>query len=303
MACSCVAAPGLEIERRRLQDVIGAQWLGTCGDQNHTYGYHVAACNLPGSDYSMQGAANRPVDARYGCAIDIGMGWPASRSWLRWLIREIREDRITGIAEVIGSYDGRDVRYWSDSSGWDEYGENYEGDGHDTWTHVAIYRSTANDDHRLLAGWNANGQDSGPTPQPGEDDDDMGAWTGPFVIPKLSEGGYWTGPINPVRAGSANPRDAWVNIGADTFGKEFHLRLWRSDGAGNWTPFPQSVVAGDETPEALAGGIFRFTNGLVRSFYLPAGTWLASASRAKNPDGTTYDGYLAFGIEHGDVIR
>jgi len=106
----------------------------------------------------MEGAANVPVCEWHACAIDIGMDWPASRDWLKWLIQQIQSDAIQGIAEVIGSYDGYDVRYWSDSSGWSTNGQPYGGSGHDTWTHVSIYRSTALDDHSILAGWNANGQ-------------------------------------------------------------------------------------------------------------------------------------------------
>lgn len=155
-AAPCTQAPALVIERDRLA-AIGGSFLGICGDANHTYGYHVPAANLPGSDYSMQGAANVPVCEWHATAIDIGMNWPASRDWLRWLIQEIAADRITGIAEVIGSYDGNDVRYWSDSSGWGTNGQDYGGSGHDSWTHVAIYRSTALEDHGILAGWTATG--------------------------------------------------------------------------------------------------------------------------------------------------
>jgi hypothetical protein len=152
----CFPAPALALERTRLSS-IGGSFLGICGDAAHTYGYHVPAARLPSSDYSMRGAANVPVCAWHACAIDIGMNWPASRSWLRWLIGEIRADRITGIAEVIGSYDGTNVRYWSDSSGWSTDGTRYTGSGHDSWTHVSIYRSTALSDHRILAGWTATG--------------------------------------------------------------------------------------------------------------------------------------------------
>lgn len=106
----------------------------------------------------MQGAANVPVCEWHAAAIDLGMDWPASRDWLKWLIVEIQTDRIQGIAEVIGSYDGTNVRYWSDSSGWSVEGVEYQGSGHDSWTHVAVYRSTTLDDHAILAGWTATGQ-------------------------------------------------------------------------------------------------------------------------------------------------
>jgi hypothetical protein len=150
----CSAPPALLIERDRLR-AIGGSFLGICGDANHTYGFHVAAANLPASDYSLEGAVNSPVCPWHAAAIDIGMNWPASRDWLRWLIAQIRADTIKGIAEVIGSYDGQNVRYWSDSSGWGTDGEAYTGSGHDSWTHVAIYRSTTLEDHHILDGWTA----------------------------------------------------------------------------------------------------------------------------------------------------
>jgi hypothetical protein len=152
----CTPAPALMLERARL-DAIGGSFLGICGDANHTYGYHVAAANLPASDYSLEGAANEPVCEWHAAAIDIGMDWPASRDWLRWLIQQVQTGGLTGIAEVIGSYDGSDVRYWSDSSGWSTAGEPYTGSGHDSWTHVSIHRSTALTDHKILAGWTATG--------------------------------------------------------------------------------------------------------------------------------------------------
>lgn len=158
-------APALVIEKQRLNSIRPGQFLGIIGDASHTYGYHLE--NPPASDYSRAGVLNNPV-GNYACAIDIGMNWPASRDWLSWFIAEVREDRISGIAEVIGSFNGRDVRYWSDSSTpqWQQNGVAYQGSGHDTWTHVAVYRSTALTDHRILAGWTANGLGGGSTPPP-----------------------------------------------------------------------------------------------------------------------------------------
>lgn len=152
----CTEAPALVIEKQRLA-AIGGDFLGICGDANHTYGFHVPAANLPSDDYSLEGAANTPLCPYHAAAIDIGMGWNASREWLGWLIEGIRTDQLTGIAEVIGSYDGVNVRYWSDSAGWSQEGIPYTGSGHDHWTHVSIYRSTAMVDHGILAGWTADG--------------------------------------------------------------------------------------------------------------------------------------------------
>ena len=151
----CTEAPALVTEKQRL-GAIGGSFLGICGDANHTYGYHVPAARLPADDYSMRGEANQPVCQWHAAAIDIGMDWPASRDWLRWLIGEIQDGRIV-VPEVIGSYDGVNVRYWSDSSGWSTDGAPYQGSGHDTWTHVSVYRSTTLEDHGILAGWTAEG--------------------------------------------------------------------------------------------------------------------------------------------------
>ena len=151
-------APGLLVEKGRLINTIGGTFSGITGDANHDYGYHIPSSRLTTSDYSMQGALNKPI-GNYACAIDIGMDWGASRQWLRWLIAEIIAGRITGVPEVIGSYDGRNVRYWSPP--FTVNGSAYTGSGHDTWVHVSIYRSTALHDHRILAGWTAGGYTGG----------------------------------------------------------------------------------------------------------------------------------------------
>lgn len=256
--CACTPAPGLEIERRRLQ-AFGGTWLGTCGDSNHTYGYHVPACRVSASDYSRRGAANQPTDSRHGCAIDIGMNWPASRSWLRWLIREIRDDRIQGIAEVIGAYDGRDVRYWSDASGWHEAGVRYTGSGHATWTHVAVYRSTANADHGLLRGWSADGFDGDVVQVPQEGDEDM-----PNPIVKSIPAGFafdevngvvsvvdllkvHAVPIPPVNAGGLPWGDAWLSFGCDL--GSVKLRVATHDRDRGWGVH-YFVIKDDEPREA-----------------------------------------------------
>ncbi len=171
-------APGLVIEKNRLAAIGSGLFLGIVGDAKHSFGYHLAS--PPSGDYSLAGVANYPVGS-YSCAIDISMSWKASRTWLTWLITEIRDDRIQGIAEVIGSFNGRDVRYWSDNSGWQQNGVAYEGAGHDTWTHVAVYRTTAKQDHRILAGWTANGY-QGATGGGTTMDDDYGRYGKPGSV-------------------------------------------------------------------------------------------------------------------------
>src|SRR5690606_41871287 len=106
------AAAALNIEKDRLAKIGGAL-RGICGDANHSFGFHLPASELPASDYSRKGKINAPDDMTACCAIDIGMDWKASRDWLRWLIKEKQAGRLKGGIEVIGSYDGRNVRYWS----------------------------------------------------------------------------------------------------------------------------------------------------------------------------------------------
>ena len=161
------AARSLEIEAARLAE-IGGDLLGICGDPEHTSGAHLPARELPADDYTREGPLNNPVaDWDACCAIDIGMNWPASRQWLAWLIKEIREGRITGIFEVIGSLDGTNVRYWSvnNTPGWPQNGEHYTGSGHDRWTHVAIGRRNTTRDYGVLKGWTANGREDDDMPR------------------------------------------------------------------------------------------------------------------------------------------
>lgn len=159
----CVEPPALQIEKERMKS-LGATFSGICGNAAHTYGYHIAPSQLPASDYSLRGPHNTPRCKNEAAAIDIGMNWPASRTWLKWLIGEIRAGRLQGITEVIGSYgDAQHVMYWStdDTPGWPDVGIDYYrvkgGEGHYDWSHVAIARSTTNVDHNILRHWTRNG--------------------------------------------------------------------------------------------------------------------------------------------------
>lgn len=285
-----------------------AVFSGIVGDSAHNSGYHRSANEVPSSDYSRQLEGDRvDVDPNAAAALDMSMNDADIRRITKLFYDSWRDQndlRLNYTREVIGTLDSRNVIYMDTQSG-----ERGSSDSSHLWhIHVGFLRRFATNfdaaravlsivQGKSYAEYLGTDEDEGPR----EDDDDMGAWTGPFVIPKLAEGGHFTGPINPVRAGAANPRDAWVNIGADTFDKEFYVRAWYSDGKGGWAPFPQSVVPGDSDDQGA--GVFKFTNGLVRSFSLPSNTWLVSVKRHPGPEGDTYDGFLAFGVEHGDVVR
>jgi hypothetical protein len=176
---------------------VGASLSGIVANDAHTYGYHLSAARLRGTgkaqDYSMTGPANAPAaDQHAACAIDIGMAWPASRTWLEWVRAERAAGRLPQITELIGSTDGRAARYAAASTGWKW--SRYTGDGHVAWCHVAIGRRYANQDDfgdALLGRWTATGLT--------EEEDDMGPET-MFSMPKLDGSGMEMVPFKTALA-------------------------------------------------------------------------------------------------------
>lgn len=108
------------------------------------------------------------------------------------------------------------------------------------------------------------------------EDDDMGASFGPIQL----------GPdqtsltIPPVQGGLADPRRVWLNVGADTNGKDYGLRIWGSNGGkGN-----QWFALGSDT------GWHKIASGEVLSFELPKGVRLLTVTRkAVNAGGTVVE--------------
>jgi hypothetical protein len=147
MSCSCVCAPGLLAEKPRLE-LLGGDWLGCCGDPNHTYGFHLPSCACAPDDYSLRYGPGNPA---WACAGDFGMGWRGSREWLARLVQAVRTDPMyLPVVEIIGSLDGTQVLYWCRWNGWKT--ESYTGAGHDTWTHISYNRELAGKDLNLLGG-------------------------------------------------------------------------------------------------------------------------------------------------------
>lgn len=261
------------IEIARLQQ-IGGTLLGCVGDQNHDFGYHLCDPQNP-DDYSTWGKLNVPV-GDFACAFDPGMDWPRSREWLAWLITEIREDRIAGIAEVIGSYDGQDVRYWSDDSGWQQNGVEYSGTGHDTWTHVAVYRSTAREDHGILKGWTDNGfAPSG--------DDDMPQGIGPIQLP-TEPNKHESYPIWPVNEGEAGFGKGWLSVWGDFFGGKAAIRLYLGNGKGGFTKVSDKLI---------------IESGKTFGMELPKGTRGLSITRVQVDKDDACTSSLGFVVEYG----
>lgn len=142
----------------------GATLVGIGGNDSHRYGYHLSAVRLAATgqqdDYSLQGAANRPVaDMHAAHAIDIAMDWPAAPAWLEWVRAERHAGRLPQVVELIGATNGENARYAAASTGWTW--DRYTGEGHITWCHLSIGRRYAGDEQiadQLFAGWTANGR-------------------------------------------------------------------------------------------------------------------------------------------------
>lgn len=151
---------------------IGAGLSGILGNDSHRYGFHLSPARLRGTghgdDYSLRGPKNTPIlDDRAGCAIDIGMGWPAAGEWLEDTRERCAAGELPQVFELIGDPDllpgpAKDIKnacYAAASTSWRWV--EYEGQGHVTWCHVGIGRKYANDvtfGDQLLGGWTATGR-------------------------------------------------------------------------------------------------------------------------------------------------
>jgi hypothetical protein len=172
---------------------------------------------------------------------------------------------------------GRTYPAWT----WRPYNPK-NGDRHFTHGHLSVVGDSR-----------ADGTQPWPTIGEEEYEDDMGASFGPIPlgldITSLS--------LPPVGGGAADPRDAWLNIGNDTFGPAYALRIYWSDGAGNWTP--------------LGAGQFAIRSGVTLSIQLPPGTRILSFTRKAIDQGGSivdpsddvkpYSGPLTCCIERGPV--
>lgn len=149
MACNCSCSPLVSGNISRYK-ALGGQILGCCGDANHTYGFHCAACAVSSSDYSIRrstGVAN----SSWALAGDFAMNLPWSRKWLAWLVSEVKAGRFPEIVEIIGSLDGKKALYWARWEGWNA--RAYTGGGHVAWAHISGDRAKGALDSNWLLGW------------------------------------------------------------------------------------------------------------------------------------------------------
>jgi hypothetical protein len=109
-----------------------------------------------------------------------------------------------------------------------------------------------------------------------EDDDEMGASFGPVQL-NVSESTSLC--IPPVQAGIADPREVWLNAGADMDGGTCGLRIWGSNGDGSY------FAVGN------ADGVHTLRSGVALSIQLPKGLRLLTIKRlAPDTSGTPQAG-------------
>jgi peptidoglycan hydrolase-like protein with peptidoglycan-binding domain len=137
------------VKEMQIWTQLGGSNLGIYGDENHSYGFHRAASEVPPSDYSRANdpaGPNSPVNWGWACAGDFGhRGVPALRAVFQTILaRLMRDDAdLRMICEFIGQpWADRPVYYWAR---WDGVATlaRYTGSGHDTWTHLSWWRSKA----------------------------------------------------------------------------------------------------------------------------------------------------------------
>lgn len=157
-------APGWESFQGAVDRHIGTGFNSGCTANlaTHPYGYHLTPSEIRnifrswGTDYSTKAARDRNPACDCACAKDLGMGWNGSRHWLAWLVKRLQGGAYPDVCEVIGSLDGSNVQYWRGPA---FVTERYNGEGHDTWTHLSCWRDSATrDKSALITDWLAAGR-------------------------------------------------------------------------------------------------------------------------------------------------
>lgn len=151
-----VAAPVIEAE---MKDWVakGGGNSGIVGNAAHDYGFHLAANEIPTSDYSRwrdpNGSDGPYVDWNYCCAGDFDH---KNKSDLRKMHADVLSDLMAGkypmICEFIGKpWADKPVYYWARWNGIDTL-QKYTGTGHDHWSHISWFRSKVNQRAYLWTG-------------------------------------------------------------------------------------------------------------------------------------------------------
>lgn len=140
---------------------LGGGNSGIVGNADHTFGFHVAADELPADDYSRtrdpNGSDGPYVNWDYACAGDFShKNVEALRALQRNVLARLMRGELQMICEFIGKpWADQPVYYWARWNG-DRTLRLYTGAGHDTWSHISWYRSRV--DQRAFL-WTTSGGD------------------------------------------------------------------------------------------------------------------------------------------------
>jgi len=160
-----IAAPVITAEMNDWV-ALGGGNSGIVGDAAHSFGFHVAADELPSDDYSRRldpnGSGGPYVNWDYSCAGDFShKNDERLRTMHRTVLAKLMAGQLPMICEFIGKpWADQPVYYWARWNGISTL-QRYTGSGHDHWSHISWYRSKA--DQRAYL-WTPSG--STPTPAP-----------------------------------------------------------------------------------------------------------------------------------------
>jgi hypothetical protein len=231
---------------RPLGNLVAAEW-GTIGDAAHDPASDHSPKNFPGWGAQIVTAGdfpNRP---------DLGLDAHAVLDSIR-RARDSRVKYAISNDQIFSSYATSTRKAWE----WGPYNPSDKTrDKHLTHGHLSVVGDARADGTQ---DWPIGG---GATP---DDEDDMGQSFGPTALKQ----GTNSLCIPPVQGGLADPRKVWLNVGGDLGNDRAKLRVWGSNGQGDWFPITGSGLDADGT--ATLG------NGQVLSAELPKGLRLLSVS-------------------------
>lgn len=255
-------------------------------------------------------------------------GWPAPAP--RWIGNAAdvmqRSESAAGRAELarLARQIIADKDAWVSGTEWIKYLNWTDEDGncwHVSWQpNKAVSRST-DKGHLHVSGrsdwvtmvppaWDPVARAAGTT---GEDED-MGATAIGIEIARWDPAGAPIQNTNInlgiVEGGAADPRPAWLDVTNDTLGADYGLRIFWTDGHGNFAPVTMNLV--DPTAGHAGAGKLVLKSGWRAWVQLPKGAVALSVARLAVKDGAAVDpapgnppyaGSLGVAIERGAVAK
>jgi len=264
---------------------VGADSFGSKGNEYHDYGYHRSRkwilldpdSRYGTSDYSVQTSRDNGGDEDWNRAFDFVPGvWGTQENRRRMIeittrvynAAKARDPRLKNMREFAGTLDGKNVITFNCADGSHKSPFDIT---HLDHCHGSMYTDTADADHNGIVDIML-----------GEDDDMGASQLGPFQL----NADQTALTLPPVEAGIADPRQVWLNVGADSYGHLYALRIWASNGDGHWFAVDSKNAADTQR----ADGLYKIDNGVALSIQLTKGVRILTISRkAIDPAGHVID--------------